>query len=104
MNSRSTGIALAVLALCAVGALGYAQGRPHAKRPNGPYRVFMSKEIVTPGQRPDEISREHEYLTNVLNDLDAQGYMPVMMDVLTQGDGDDTPGTEHRMVLICVPK
>lgn len=104
MNSRTNKFAFAVLALVAVAALGYAQGRPRPSKPAGHYRVFMSKGIVTPGQRPNEISREHEYLTSVFNDLDAQGFVPVMMDVVTQGDGDDVPGTEHRMILVCVPK
>lgn len=104
MNSRTSALSFALLALSSLAALGFAQGRPRSNAVTGPYRVIMTKEIVTPGSRPNETWREHEYLTEVFNGLDAQGLVPVMIETVTQGDADGKPGTEHRMIVVCMPK
>lgn len=104
MSSRSSTFSFALLSLGSLAAVGFAQGKQRPTPPVGAYRVIMTKEIVTPGSRPNELWRESKYLTEVFNGLDAQGLVPVMMETVTQGDGDDKPGTEHRMIVVCVPK
>lgn len=104
MTSRTSKLSFALLALSSLAALGYAQGRSRPSAVTGPYRVIMTKEIVTPGSRPNELWRESDYLTEVFNGLDAQGLVPVLMETVTQGDADDKPGTEHRMIVVCLPR
>lgn len=104
MTFRIRTISLSLLALGSVAALGFAQGSQKPTAAVGPYRVIMTKEIVTPGSRPNELWRESDYLTEVFNGLDAQGLVPVLMETVTQGDADDKPGTEHRMIVVCLPK
>lgn len=104
MKSRTSTISFALLALSSLAALGFAQGRSRPNAVAGPYRVIVTKEIVTPGSRPNEMWRESDYLTQVFNGLDAQGLVPVLMETVSQGDADGKSGTEHRMIVVCAPK
>jgi hypothetical protein len=76
-----------------------AQGRHRATAHDGPYRVFISKPIVGLGYTAGELYREHEYLSAMLNRLDAAGLDPIRTEVMTQtleGRQD-----EDRLLVIC---
>jgi hypothetical protein len=89
------------IAVTLAGSSGHplAQERHREQARSGPYRVVISKPIVGLGYTAGTLYREHEYLSAMFNELDAQGLTPIMTDVTTQTiDGRDP---EQRMLVIC---
>jgi len=90
---------LALVALVAFTALGFAQGKYRERAHMGPYRVFLSRPIVGLGYTAGSLYREHEYLGAMFNELAAQGMDPVFTDVLTQTlEGRED---EQRLIVVC---
>ncbi len=98
-KSLSAGLALVVSVASAF--VWVVPGSPQ-KPPQRPYQVVISKQIQSPAHRVGTSYREHEELTEMMNQLDKDGLRPLMTELLTQ----TAPGLpdEIRMLVVCVPK
>lgn len=90
---------VAVVAVVLLAGLVVAQERHRAKALGGPWRVMMSKPIEGLGHTVGELYREHEYLGAMFNQLDSQGLVPVMTQVMTQRGAGAVD--EDRLLVIC---
>ena len=63
---------------------------------------MISKPIVSPGHTVGTLYGEHEYLTDVLNQLDKDGFRPVMSELMIRAAG--AAPQEIRMLMVCVDK
>ena len=81
-------------------AVTLAAQEKHRKGANeGPYRVVLSKPVVSLSYEAGELYREHEYLGAMFNELDAQGLVPVSTELLTETKGDQVPS--QRLLVVC---
>ena len=99
-KSLSAGLALVVSVALAV--VCTAAGSPPLKPPAGPYKVVVSKSLRTPGHTVGTLYKEHEYLTEMMNQLDKDGLRPVMTELLASGAGGASE--DVRMLVVCLPK
>lgn len=83
-------------------ALSWGSSGPEAPPVQGPYKAVISKAVQNPSHTVGTLYREHEYLTEMLNQLDADGLKPVMTQVLTFEAGG--PREELRLLMVCVEK
>lgn len=89
----------AAILLAATSGFLVAQGRYRARAHSGPYRVVISKPIVGLGYTAGDLYREHEYLSAMFNQLDRDGLVPVLTNVMTQTlEGRED---EDRMLVVC---
>lgn len=100
----SAKVASTVLAFVVSGgsALLWASHGPEAPPVKGPYKVVISKPVVRPGHTVGTSYTEHAHLTEMLNQLDADGLKPVMSQILTAAAG--TAGEDIRLLMVCVEK
>jgi hypothetical protein len=100
----SAKVASTVLAFVASGAwaVSWASSGPEAPPVKGPYKAVISKPVPSPGHTVGTLYGEHEYLTSMLNQLDADGLKPVMTQVLPFGTG--SAREELRLLMVCVEK
>ena len=89
---------VAILLAAASGLLA-AQGTYREQAHAGTYRVVISKPIVGLGYTAGSLYREHEYLSAMFNQLDAEELVPVLTNVMTE----TLEGREdlERMLVIC---
>ncbi len=83
-------------------AAGPAADEPRSAGPKGPYKVVLSRPIAVPGRKVGTLYTEHEYLTEMANQLDQDGLRPVFTELLPAGIGQGDQ--EVRLLLLCVPK
>lgn len=69
----------------------------------GPYKVVISKQITTLGGRAVSSYEEHEYLTEMWNQLDKDGLKPLMTQMFSQATNSPHL-SDTRMVVVCIPK
>lgn len=100
----SAKVASTVLAFVVSGgsALLWVSHGPDAPPVKGPYKVVISKPVQSPGHNVGTLYGEHEYLTAMLNQLDADGLKPVMSELLVAAAG--SVREETRLLMVCVEK
>lgn len=91
-------LGLALLGLITLNSLVWAQEKYRVRSHQGPYRVVISNPIVGLGYTAGTLYREHEYLGAMFNELDKNGLVPLLTNVVTEVyDGQ----SQDRLLVIC---
>lgn len=91
-----------LLALSGTTTALWPAAEPATDERTGPYKVVLSKPITLPGHKVGTLYTEHEYLTEMANQLDQEGLRPVFSELLPAGIERGDLGV--RLLLLCVPK
>lgn len=91
-----------LLALSGTTTAFWPAAEPSADQGKGPYKVVVSKPFGVPGHKVGTLYTEHEYLTEMVNQLDQDGLRPVFSELL--GAATESRNEGSRLLLVCVPK
>jgi hypothetical protein len=95
--TRGRAFCLALVLATAVTLVAQEKYRKGASE--GPLRVVLSKPVVGLSWEAGELYREHEYLSAMFNELDAQGLVPVATELLAEQQQDHGP--TQRLLVVC---
>jgi hypothetical protein len=98
--AKSLSAVLALVGSVALALVCTAAGSPPP--PAGPYKVVVSKPIQSPGHTVGTLYKEHQYLTEMMNQLDKDGLRPVLTELLRNSFGG--AAEDVRMLVVCLPK
>jgi len=100
INKRTLAALLLVAGIVSGGAgVAIAQAKYRKLATRGPFRVFLTKPVITLGITAGELYREQELVGAALNDLDRKGFVPLWTEVMTESDGRQ-PDVQ-RLLIVC---